>query len=166
VYRTPPELLASIEARYGQIDFDAACDVENCVSRDGLGFWQPDYDALAEDWRMLEKLTVFCNPPFGKSGEFAAKAAMSQKTPDPPRVLLLVQAAVDTIWWDAHVRGKALVLHLAPRPAFVGCAQGINRALALCVYGPGIDPGEMRWVWKPKKIRGLKNKPANTEEGK
>ncbi len=153
-YCTSPELLAAIEARYGEIQWDCACTIDNCVA--DAGFFQPDYDALAEDWRMLEGLTAFCNPPFRDSGLFAAKAAASQRTPNPPRVLLLVQAAVDTQWWEDHVRYKALVLHLAPRPAFVGMTAGINRALALCVYGPGIGPGEQRWVWRASKR--LKNK--------
>ena len=156
-YCTSPELLAAVQARYGRITFDAACTRENAVAE--YGYFYPEHDALAEDWGTLEGLTIFCNPPFAQSGKFAAKAEASQYMPvdqpwrTPPRVLLLVQAAVDTQWWEDHVRGEALVLHLAPRPAFVGQAQGINRALALCVYGPGIGPGEQRWVWRPPRAR-------------
>jgi phage N-6-adenine-methyltransferase len=162
-YRTSPELLAAVEARYGRITFDAACTVENAVA--DLGFHYPEHDALAEDWSALEGQTIWANPPFRQSGQFALKAKASQQgLTGPARVLLLVQAAVDTQWWEDHVRYNALVLHLAPRPAFVGMTAGINRALALCVYGPGIAPGEQRWVWKPRKVRGLKNKPANKKE--
>lgn len=153
-YQTSPELLAAVQARYGKIDFDAACTRENAVAE--YGYFYPEHDALAQDWAELQGMTVWCNPPFGKSGKFAERAAKARRqawTADAPRVLLLVQAAVDTQWWEDHVRHHALVLHLAPRPAFIGCAQGINRALALCVYGPGIGPGEMRWVWRPPRAR-------------
>lgn len=165
-YCTPPELLEAVRKRFSvDLDFDAACTRENAVAP--LGYCYPEVDALTQNWRDLCGLSVWCNPPFAQSGLFAAKAASSQHvTPTAARagvapcVFLLVQAAVDTIWWDEHVRYYARVFHLAPRPAFVGCAQGINRALALCEYGPSVTPGEERWVWKQPK-----NKKENGNNG-
>jgi phage N-6-adenine-methyltransferase len=150
-YCTPPELLQAVREKFSvDLDFDAACTPENAVAE--MGFCYPEHDALKQDWRELAGLSVWCNPPFGKSGEFAAKAAATNHMIGlQPRIFLLVQAAVDTLWWEESVRHHARVFHLAPRPAFVGCAQGINRALALCEYGPSVTPGEERWVWKQPK---------------
>jgi hypothetical protein len=157
-YCTAPALLDAIRAKFSvELEFDAACTRENAVAE--LGFFYPEHDALAESWTQLEGLSVYCNPPFAQSGEFAAKAAATNHMARlQPRIFLLVQAAVDTLWWEESVRHHARVFHLAPRPAFVGCSAGINRALALCVYGPDIEPGEERWQWKPGR-KPLKNKP-------
>jgi hypothetical protein len=150
-YCSPPALLSAICNKFCvELEFDAACTRENAVAE--MGFFYPEHDALAESWTQLEGLNVYCNPPFAKSGEFAAKAAATNHMARlQPRIFLLVQAAVDTLWWEESVRYHARVFHLAPRPAFVGCAQGINRALALCEYGPSVTPGEERWVWKQPK---------------
>jgi phage N-6-adenine-methyltransferase len=150
-YCTPPELLDAVRRKFSvELAFDAACTRENAVAE--LGFFYPEHDALAESWTQLEGLDVWCNPPFAQSGAFAAKAAATNHMARlQPRIFLLVQAAVDTLWWEESVRYHARVFHLAPRPAFVGCAQGINRALALCEYGPSVTPGEERWVWKQPK---------------
>jgi hypothetical protein len=151
-YCTPPELLAAVQARFGRITFDAACTLDNAVAINGYHY--PAYDALERDWRdELEGCVVWCNPPFGKSGEFARVATESQREPNmtghaPPRVLLLVPASVGTSWFAIYVHGKALVLALSPRVKFVGQAQGINRDLMLCVYGPDITPGFEPWRWK------------------
>lgn len=155
-YCSPPELLSAICNKFSvELEFDAACTRENAVAE--MGFFHPEHDALAESWTQLEGLNVYCNPPFARSGEFAAKAAATNHMARlQPRIFLLVQAAVDTLWWEESVRHHARVFHLAPRPAFVGCAQGINRALALCEYGPSVAPGEERWVWKQPKNKQKK----------
>lgn len=145
-YRTPPELLAAVQARFGSITFDAACTLEDSVAPSG--YHHPAYDALERDWaEELQGAIVWCNPPFRLAGKFAAKAAESQQGDDPPVVLLLVQASVGSAWFAKHVHDKALVLFLSPRVKFVGQAQGINRDLMLCVYGFDGDRGYAPWRW-------------------
>jgi phage N-6-adenine-methyltransferase len=160
-YRTPPALLAAIEARYGKVEFDAACTDENAVAE--LGFFYPEYDALAIDWNealfnprrhpQQEPPLVFDNPPFGQSGKFAAKHASYRG-----RSILLCQAAVDSRWFAEHVHGKAMVHPLTPRvpflgedgkPAFVdkrGKPLGINRPMMVAAYGFGVV-GFSPWRW-------------------
>lgn len=158
-YCTPPELLEAVQKRFGTISFDAACTRENAVA--ALGYFYPEHDALARDWRELQWQTVWCNPPFAKSRDYAEKAQASQwggvrrdgtiYSDDMPTVLLLVPAAVDSRWYRAHVHERALVLPLSPRVAFVGQPTAINRPLMLCVYGPNVTPGFEPWQWKQPK---------------
>lgn len=146
-YRTPPELLAAVQERFGKIQFDLACGLDDAVAP--MGYHHPQYDALERDWyEELMGLTCWANPPFGLSGEFARKAAESQRGIHSPHILLLVQASVGSNWFAEHVHGKARVLALSPRVKFVGMAQGINRDLMLCCYGPW-QPEFLPWRWKP-----------------
>lgn len=148
-YCTPPELLEAVQARFGKIEFDLACTEQNAVAN--YGYFHPEHDALVRDWCDLERLTCWANPPFANSRHFAARAHASQYCDNPPTVLLLVPAAVDSNWYSEHVHGKALVLPLSPRVAFVGQPTAINRPLMLCVYGPHITPGFEPWQWKQPK---------------
>lgn len=149
-YRTPTELLDAVQMRFGLIQFDLACGLDDAVAP--MGYHYPQYNALERDWRdELAGLTCWCNPPFALAGEFARKAAESQYVQQdgvgPPRILLLVQASVGSNWFAEHVHGKARVFALSPRVKFVGMAQGINRDLMLCCYGPW-QPDFMPWRWR------------------
>lgn len=144
-YGTPVEFLQAVQRRFGDIQFDAACTRENCVT--DFGFFYPEYDALEEAWPV--DCTVWCNPPFGLSRYFAEKA---KDTYDHGgRVLLLTPASIDSIWFAKYVHGHALVLPLAPRLTFVGERDPINRPLILSCYGRGDPlcvPGFEPWRWK------------------
>lgn len=148
-YRTPPAFLAAVQTRFAPIEWDAACTTEDCVVPKYRGYClDRGWDALSRDWSELGRAIVWCNPPFGKSGQFAAKIAAAPGI----RALLLCQASIDSAWYAAHVHGRALVLALSPRIAFVGEKQGINRALILCAYGFG-PPGFEPWRWDGKQAK-------------
>jgi phage N-6-adenine-methyltransferase len=146
-YRTPPELLAAVERRFGKIEFDAACTREDCVAL--RGYHYPEADALTQDWSadLPDRPLVWTNPPFRLSGAFAKKHAEYEG-----RSLLLVPASVGSRWFLEHVHGRALVLPLVGRVTFVGEATPINRDLMICAYGwyfgdelcIGFEP----WDWR------------------
>lgn len=152
-YRTPPALLDAIRAWAGELHWDAACETHNCVGTHG-GYVHPTIDALERDWSELGDRTVWCNSPWSHAGRFAERCAARLVG----RTLLLVQAAVDSTWFDEHVQGRALVLALRPRipflapdgsPAFVdrhGKPLGVNRPAMLCAYGWA--PGFRTWDWR------------------
>lgn len=157
-YRTPRAFLDAVEREYGRITWDAACTTEDCVASNGMGFVHSDFDALRADWALLRGELVYCNPPFRRSGAFCRKAAQAQRPGAPVRCLMLVQAAVDSDWFRAHVHGKAFVRPLSPRIAFThpdgspvldgkGKPAAINRPLMLAEYGFG-RVGFEPWRWK------------------
>lgn len=160
-YRTPPELLEAVQARFGQIEFDAACTRADCVGHMGYAI-DAGLDALTRDWAsdLIGSLSadgvVWCNPEWRHAGKYAAKCAAFAAAGG--RVLLNTQLAPDSNWYAEHVHGKALVLALNPRvpylnpdgtPAFVdkrGKALGLNRPAMVAAYGfeqVGFEP----WRW-------------------
>jgi hypothetical protein len=150
-YRTPPELLAAVERRFGKIEFDAACSPGNCVA--ARGYLHPPCDALSVNWSadLIDAIPgcaeryplIFCNPPFRLSGAFAKKHAEYEG-----RSLLLVPASVGSRWFLEHVHRRALVLPLVGRVTFVGQAAPINRDLMLCAYGFGREGDLSPWDWR------------------
>lgn len=162
-YRTPPELLAAVERRFGKITFDLACTTVDAVAPLGYAI-DAGADALQRDWRELAALGPdflgWCNPMWGKSRYYAAKCAEAGAA--GLRVLLNCPLAPDARWYAKHVHGKALVLACCPRipylkpdglPACVGekgKPLGINRPVMVAAYGfsaVGFEP----WEWAPKK---------------
>jgi hypothetical protein len=148
-YQTSPEFLAAVQDRFGTIDFDLCCTRTNAVAP--YGYFHPEFDALAQDWRDLSGMVCYANPPFAGSRLFAEKAATALKSAVPPTVLLLVPASVDSNWYRDFVHERALVLPLSPRITFVDQPAPINRPLMLCVYGANILPGFAPWQWKQPK---------------
>lgn len=157
-YRTPRAFLDAVEREYGEITWDAACTTEDCVVN-GAGYHWPHVDALKRDWDEGQAYLglTWCNPPFAQAGAFCRKAAEAQLK-RPVRVLMLVQAAVDSDWFRQHVHGKAFVRPLSPRLAFTlpdgspvldgkGKPAAINRPLMLAEYGFG-RVGFEPWRWK------------------
>lgn len=155
-YRTPPEFLAAVVRRFGPLVWDAACTRADCVGSAGGYAIDSGCDAMLQDWSELRDVgVVWCNPPWARAGEFAARAATSGA-----QVLLLCQAAVDSNWYAAHVHGRALVLALNPRipflnpdgsPAFVdrnGKPLGVNRPTMLAAYNFGQNGQFEPWKWK------------------
>jgi DNA N-6-adenine-methyltransferase Dam len=141
-YRTPVTFLAACLRRFEleRIDWDCACTEQDSVGESG-GYFFPQVDALAQDWRELADptITAFFNPPFAQSGAFCGKAAASGA-----RVLALIPVAIGTQWWRQHVHRKAVVVGVGrlvfnnpdgtPVLGKNGKPQGINRDCALLAY--------------------------------
>lgn len=140
-YRTPPELLTAIEARFGKLEVDLAATEYDTVA--------PAYfdDALKETWPT--QALCYCNPPFRLSRHFARKFAESGA-----RGLLLTPASIDSNWFSTFVLPHARVIALQPRVTFVGESTPINRPLILSAFRcPGEPVGFECWRWYGKKDR-------------
>jgi len=82
-WRTPPELVAAIEARFGTIDVDAAAEDANAIA---ARWFTAEQDCLFQDWRRGHRFqsgdaygpapdidpskirTIYINPPWGPRG--------------------------------------------------------------------------------------------------
>lgn len=142
-YGTPPEFLAAVRGRFGQIAVDLAASRENAATGMHLGEGGIASDALAHNWRELEGL-LWLNPPFANIGPWAEKCAACRDRRD--WLTMLAPASVGTEWYAEHVHGKALVLFLRPRLKFVGCRDPYPKDLMLCAYGFGAS-GFEPWRW-------------------
>lgn len=135
-YRTPPELLAAIEARFGRIKFDLAASEHDTVA----DTYSDDYEN--DEWPT--DMLCYCNPPFRLSRHFARKFAESGA-----RGLLLTPASIDSQWFSTYVLPHARVIALQPRVTFVGETAAINRPLILSAFRcPGEPVGFEVWRWR------------------
>lgn len=155
-YRSPPELLAAVERKFGKITFDLACTSEDCVVEEGFCIDQ-GHDSLVESWNAIGEGIGWLNPMWKDAGKYArrARAFMPSR-----RILLNCQLAPDTTWYRDYVHPYARVFALIPRvpylkpdgaPAFVdkrGKPLGINRPVMVAAYGFGLEPGLEMWEWR------------------
>lgn len=162
-FRTPPELLAAIEAgfRVGQWDYDLAADQRTAIrsahSEDETTgkpyrFEQVEYlgpgspicdDSLAFDWTNLPG-EAWLNQPFANIAPWAKKCATTKRS---GRIFQLVPASVGANWYQEHVHGKAHVVALSPRVTFVGETQAYPKDIVLAIWS-GVRGGFSTWRWK------------------
>lgn len=142
---TTPELLASIQARFGLIGFDAASNNAH-VCR----FWAGPGSAIATDGLVIDwprDCIVWINPPFAQCRAWARKCAAEADR--GVRSLLLTPLSPETSWYEQHVEGHALVLALRPRVRFVGHSADFPKGLMLSCFGFGETPRLETWRWRP-----------------
>jgi phage N-6-adenine-methyltransferase len=143
VVSTPWALIDYVESRWGKLTWDLAATAGNCkvrfpgfektVNRDArYGPGAPFEDALRMNWGR-KKGTLWLNPEFGNIAPFAEHSAETQLHPNS-RIVMLVPAAVGTLWWANFVDKKADVEFIRPRVVFRKHKQGYVKDLALCVY--------------------------------
>lgn len=143
---TPPEFLAAVARRFGPIRFDLAADAANSVA--GSMYYGPGsllgQNALAQSWQRGGVL--YCNPPFGTTRLWVAKAR--EEGAKGARIHMLIPASVSSRWFAREVHHHALVLALRPKLMFVGHDAQYPKDLMLCVWGPWVAPGFDVWKWK------------------
>lgn len=148
---TPPDFKRAVERRFGPIGLDLAAKQDNHVAPAYFGPGSPFEveDSLSplaawDDWVDPRELR-YLNPPFEDIDPWAEKCARYRGT---TTIAMLTHAAVDTVWFERHVWGAALVLFLRPRMAFVGADDGFPKPLMLSLFGPRVAPGVDLWRWK------------------
>jgi phage N-6-adenine-methyltransferase len=141
-YETPPELIASVQRRFGVIDFDLAASPENAKA---LRFFTKTDDAIQQNWSLGPRVRVaWCNPEFAHCEDYAKKASEVRWL---RRWTLLLVPMGTQDWACEFLWGKAYVLKLNGRVTFVGADQGYPKDLVLAVYGFGVA-GEEVWDWR------------------
>lgn len=133
---TPWELIRYVESRWGEITWDLAATHGNCKVRGNrdarYGPGAKHEDALKMNWGKKHG-TLWLNPRFGNIAPFAKKCAETELWPET-RIVMLVPAAVSTLWWVRYVDQKADVEFIRPRVKFRGHKQGYIKDLALVAY--------------------------------
>ena len=145
---TPPELIAAVEARFGEIHMDLCASRPNVCqfyideSRDSLSLdWKAEYDTKSEPFGAR---FAWCNPPYGNQAPFLKKLS-ERRIP----ALALIPYDSGTKHWQKYVRGIARVEVLLSRVQFVGHNAGYPKPIALCVYEPGVNGAEGgSWDWR------------------
>lgn len=139
-YSTPRKFIAAVCRRFGAIQFDLAASAENAVCAD---FYSEARNSLVQDWGALSGV-LWLNPPFDPIAPWAEKCASVRDRRG--WTLLLTPASIGSAWFADHVKGKAMVLGLAPRLAFSG--EPYPKDLMLSCFGFGVH-GFDTWRWAP-----------------
>ncbi len=150
-YATPENFMVAIRGFLG-IDYfehDFACERHTAKAP---SWWTKEDDSFSRHRRMWRSAVQdgwgWLNPPFAKIGPWAQRC--HQLAQDGGRVAFLVPAGVGSNWYRDHVHGKARVLALNGRLAFI---KGKPKLLypkdcILALYGPDFKPGFDVWSWK------------------
>lgn len=146
---TPPEFMAAVKARFGPVEFDLAADENN---NQAFYYFNEELNALSRDWPKFG--WNWLNPPYRDITPWARKCAEQSEL--GARILMLVPASCDSVWYGQYVQGQADVLFLRPRIAFVGYeGSSSDRPHMLCVYDRETlrtrPPVCAQWVWREPK---------------
>jgi site-specific DNA-methyltransferase (adenine-specific) len=124
---TPRDFFAKLNRRYRfTLDPCATPDNAKCPL-----YFTKEQDGLAQDWGTHR---VFCNPPFGRVGKWAAKCFEASQ--QGALVVLLAAARTDTKWFHQWVQGKAKVTFLRGRLQFGTAENSAPFPSMLAVYSP------------------------------
>ena len=156
-YATPENLITAVKARLGigRFAHDFAADATNRKAptwfdeaTDALSVprWEPSLrqngcPISGQNWGWL-------NPPYSDIGPWA-KRCVETKTAGGS-IAFLVPAAVGANWFRDYVDGKALVLLLNGRLAFMPDKPTwlYPKDCILCLYSPNVAPGYEVWNWR------------------
>lgn len=151
-YGTPLVFIRACEKRFGPIVCDLAASAENAKAP----IWiDRETDTLTVPWALEHPTgTLYLNPEFTDIDPYAAKCAEESKRRQG-LILLLTPASIGSCWFDAHVKGNAMVLGLLGRIPFDGMpvnprsgrVDGYPKDLMLSVFGMGVH-GFDTWRWQ------------------
>jgi phage N-6-adenine-methyltransferase len=148
-YRTPPELLDAVRAKFlGGADFtlDLAADEANHVCPAWYGPGGVVEDALSADWPFTGQMWL--NPPFGGIAPWARRCReMTARRGSVARVYLLVPASVGSSWFLDDVMPHADVFLLRGRICFDGRSPFPKDCL-LALYAGREETGFQEWDWR------------------
>lgn len=137
---TPPGLVTAVVKRFGQPYIDLAASDGDQIA--GVKKWiTPEQNSLECDWGTF---MAWLNPPFANMRPWVERCALQREN---LHILLLCHSAHGAAWWRDFVHPYAYVYELG-RVKFVGYSAGGMKDMALCHYGPGIEPGTEYWDWK------------------
>lgn len=100
-WRTPSAVFEALDRRF-RFSWDLCADEHNAKCQQYL---DAERDALRYDWHGFPGW-LFCNPPFSRKDEFAAKADF-ERTLGARVVMLLPGNKHEQPWWHKHVIGCA-----------------------------------------------------------
>lgn len=153
VFRTPQNFLVPVRTYLGIGAFahDFAANVHNRVCD---SWWGEETNSPAQEpYQWATKVNGgwgWLNPPFKRMAPWVRRCWEMQQFDG--QVALLVPAAVGSNWWRDYVHGKAHVLFLNGRIAFMEDRPtwGYPKDCALCLYSSASqwEPTYKVWSWK------------------
>lgn len=155
-YKTPADFMEAAR-RHLQINafaFDFAADATN---HQAAQWWSETQDALKqtpETWLAAAAGGWgWLNPPFKDIAPWAQRCSQLQQLGG--RVAFLVPAGVGANWFTRYVHGKALVLLLNGRLAFIeGHPDELYpKDCVLALYAPDVAAGYKPWRWRRALLR-------------
>jgi phage N-6-adenine-methyltransferase len=155
-YRTPPEILAWTEARWGRIRLDAAALPAHGVCADVIAPWQ---DGLAVPWAARLAQTwggndgiIWCNPPYSteRGGLLAWVRAALRASEEGARSVLLVPPSMGSRYMVEALAGATEIVVVTPRISFLDPITGQrmkgNRGDSCLIYFGGSAPAAVSTV--------------------
>lgn len=112
-WSTPPDVFDQIERVYGPFDLDACCRKETAKAE---SYFTKADDGLLQRWRQ----NVWVNPPYSDPAPWILKAVCSIRDGDCQRVVMLLPASTDTMWFHSLVLPHADVVFVKGRIKFLG----------------------------------------------
>lgn len=110
-WETPHELFDAIEGAFGIFDLDPCSSKKN---RKCLAYFTKEIDGLQQSW--LPYGGVFVNPPYSQVKLWMLKCAYEASR--DTRVVALVPARTDTVWWWKAMDAAKSVFFLKARVVF------------------------------------------------
>jgi phage N-6-adenine-methyltransferase len=127
-FRTPPEILSWVEARWGPIRLDAAALPAHGVCHDVIAPWQ---DGLSTSWAERlhargEEGIVWCNPPYSteRGGLLAWIRAARRAAEEGARCVLLVPPSMGSRYMVEALEGASEIVVVTPRISFLDPVTG------------------------------------------
>lgn len=157
---TPPRVIESITRRLlftTRFVVDLAASERYHVAET---YFTKEVDAFTQDWSLFcgfRRGWAWLNPPFNDIEPWVIRCF--QEAQRGAYICMIVPAATDTDWWEKHVDGKAFVVYIGGRFAFLGHNSSYTKPLALLIWTPWVRGGHRHWRWCPprkKKTREIR----------
>lgn len=112
-WETPQDFFDKLNAEFHfTLDPCALPETAKCKK-----YYTPNDDGLLQDWAGE---SVFCNPPYGRQiGAWVRKCREESWKPNT-KVVMLIPARTDTLWFHTHIYNKAEVRFIKGRLKFGG----------------------------------------------
>ena len=115
-WETPQDFFDKLNEEFHfTLDPCATVETAKCAK-----FYTKETDGLAQDW---EGETVFCNPPYGTEIKHWVKKCHEESLKPNTKVVMLVPARTDTIYFHEHIYHIAELRFVKGRLKFGGNAK-------------------------------------------
>jgi phage N-6-adenine-methyltransferase len=139
VRETPQDLFGALDAEFGfGTDVCALPSNAKCPH-----YFSPEEDGLSQEWRGA----CFMNPPYGSQiGAWVEKAWRSAHE-NGATVVCVLPSRTDAHWFHEYVM-RAERRYLRGRVRFGGSEGSAPFPTLVAVFGPGVEPRCLSWIWK------------------
>lgn len=153
-WNTPASIVDAVRDVFGgQIDLDP-CDNEFSITKPLVSFQLPLNDGLKNDWNNVRDflgrpISVFCNPPFGRSDDGTSVADWVRKCihteyDNIKETILLLPASTETTFWHNYIWPTAdAICFIKGRVSFQLAGKGSGastKGTAIIYWGLDCEP--------------------------